>query len=64
LQTPTVVGDGVFVSSVGLNVHFNAAITWKNQVAHINFFDWLYDSPFDNSKENVNQFYSRLVMAF
>ena len=64
LQSPTIVGDGVFVSSVGLNVHFNSAITWKNQVAHINFFDWLYDSPFDNSKENVNQFYSRLVMAF
>lgn len=64
LQTPTIVGDGVFVSSVGLNVHFNPAITWKNQVAHINFFDWMYDSPFDNSKENVNQFYSRLVMAF
>jgi hypothetical protein len=64
LQTPTIIGDGVFVSSVGLNVHFNSAITWKNQMAHIVFFDWMYDSPFDNSKENVNQFYSRLVMAF
>jgi hypothetical protein len=63
-QTPTLVGDGTFVSSVGLNVHFNPAITWKNQVAHVNFFDWEYDSPFDNSKNNINQFYSRLVMAF
>jgi hypothetical protein len=64
LQTPTIIGDGAFVSSVGLNVHFNPAITWKNQVSHIVFFDWMYDSPFDNSKNNVNQFYSRLVMAF
>jgi hypothetical protein len=64
LQTPTLVGDGAFVSSVGLNVHFNPAITWKNQVAHIEFFDWMYDSKFDNSQNNINQFYSRLVMAF
>lgn len=64
LQTPTIIGDGVFVTSVGLNVRFNSAITWKNQVAHITFFDWMYDSPFDNSKELVNQYYSRLVMAF
>lgn len=64
LQTPTIIGDGTFVSSVGLNVRFNPAITWKNQFAHIEFFDWLYDSPYDNSKNNINQFYSRLVMAF
>lgn len=64
LQTPTIVGDGVFMGSVGLNVHFNSAITWKNQLAHAVFFDWMYDSPFDNSKNNLTQFYSRLVMAF
>lgn len=63
-ETPTLVGDGIFVSSVGLNVHFNPAITWKNQFAHVKFFDWLYDSPYDVSKNNINQFYSRLVMAF
>jgi hypothetical protein len=63
-QTPTLVGDGTFVGSVGLNVHFNSAVTWKNQVAHVKFFDWLYDSPFSNSKNDINQFYSRLVMAF
>ena len=63
-QTPTLVGDGTFVGSVGLNIHFNSAITWKNQYAHVNFFDWMYDSPFDNSKNDINQFYSRLVMAF
>jgi hypothetical protein len=63
-QTPTIVGDGTFVGSVGLNVRFNPAITWKNQFAHVEFFDWMYDSPYDNSKNNINQFYSRLVMAF
>jgi hypothetical protein len=63
-QTPTIVGDGVFVASAGLNVRFNPAVTWKNQFAYVNFFDWMYDSPFDNSRENVKQFYSRLVMAF
>jgi hypothetical protein len=63
-QTPTLVGDGVFVGSVGLNVHFNPAVTWKNQFGYVKFFDWMYDSPFDNSRENMKQFYSRLVMAF
>jgi hypothetical protein len=63
-QTPTLVGDGTFVSSVGLNIHFNSAVQWKNQFAHVRFFDWMYDSPFDPSKNNINQYYSRLVMAF
>jgi hypothetical protein len=63
-QTPTLVGDGTFVGSVGLNIHFNPAVTWKNQFAHVEFFDWMYDSPFDTSKNNINQYYSRLVMAF
>jgi hypothetical protein len=63
-QTPTLVGDGTFVGSVGLNIHFNPAITWKNQVAHVKFFDWLYKSPYSNSNNDINQFYSRLVMAF
>jgi hypothetical protein len=63
-QTPTLVGDGTFVGSVGLNIHFNPAITWKNQFAHVEFFDWMYESQFDNSINNINQYYSRLVMAF
>jgi hypothetical protein len=63
-ETPTLVGDGIFMGSVGLNVHFNSAITWKNQYAHAKFFDWMYKSPYDISKNDINQFYSRLVMAF
>lgn len=63
-QTPTIIGDGAFIASLGLNIRFNPAVTWKNQVAHIEFFDWMYESRFDNSKNNINQFYSRLVMAF
>ncbi len=64
LQTPTIVGDGIFVASVGLNVHFNSAITWKNQVLTAKFFDFLYDSPYDNSINDITSIYSRLVMAF
>jgi hypothetical protein len=63
-ETPTLVGDGIFMGSAGLNVHFNSAITWKNQYAHAKFFDWMYKSPYDISKNDINQFYSRLVMAF
>lgn len=63
-ETPTLVGDGIFMGSVGLNVHFNSAITWKNQYAHAKFFDWMYKSTYDISKNDLDQFYSRLVMAF
>ncbi|MDF3065122.1 MAG: hypothetical protein K0R38_723 [Polyangiaceae bacterium] len=63
-QTPTIIGDGTFVGSAGLNVRFNPAITWKNQYSRVWLFDWLYDSPYDNSTNNLHQFYSRLVMAF
>ncbi len=63
-ETPTLVGDGIFMGSAGLNVRFNSAITWKNQYAHAKFFDWMYKSPYDTSKNDLNQFYSRLVMAF
>jgi hypothetical protein len=64
LQTPTIVGDGIFVASAGLNVHFNSAITWKTQVLQAKFFDFLYDSPYDNSINDITSVYSRLVMAF
>ena len=66
LQTPGVVADGVFVGSVGLNIHFNPAVQWKTQLGRAVFFDWLYDSPadVDVSVDNVTQIYSRLVMAF
>jgi hypothetical protein len=63
-QTPTLIGDGAFMTSLGLNIRFNPAVTWKNQVTHVEFFDWMYESRFDNSKNNINQYYSRLVMAF
>jgi hypothetical protein len=64
LETPGVVADGVFVGSVGLNVHFNPAIQLKNQLTRAVFFDWLYDNPADASIDNLTAFYSRLVMAF
>jgi hypothetical protein len=64
LETPGVVADGIFVASVGLNVHFNSAIQWKNQLGHAFFFDWLYDRPGDASTDDVTQIFSRLVMAF
>lgn len=64
LQWPSPLADGVFVGSIGLNVHFNTAVQWKTQVGRVVFFDWLYDSPYDASIDNVSQIYSRLVMAF
>jgi hypothetical protein len=63
-QSPTAVGDGVFVGSVGVNVHFNAAITLKTQLTRAQFFDWLYDTPTDTSVNSVSSAYSRIVMAF
>lgn len=64
LEAPGVVADGVFIGSVGLNVHFNPAIQWKTQLSRAVFFDWLYDNPSDASIDNLTSFYSRLVMAF
>jgi hypothetical protein len=64
LETPSVVADGIFVASIGLNVHFNSAVQWKNQLSRAVFFDWLYDNPNEASTDNVTQIYSRLVMAF
>jgi hypothetical protein len=64
LEWPSPLADGVFVASAGLNIHFNPAVQWKNQVSRIVFFDWLYESQFDASIDNISQIYSRLVMAF
>jgi hypothetical protein len=64
LETPSVVADGVFVASLGLNVHFNSAIQWKTQLGRAVFFDWLYENPGDASTDDVTQIFSRLVMAF
>jgi hypothetical protein len=64
LSSPTPLGDGIFLGSVGLNVHFNAAMTWKTQLSRGVFFDLLHDSPNDLSINNVSTFYSRIVMAF
>jgi outer membrane biosynthesis protein TonB len=64
LETPGVVADGVFVGSVGVNVHFNPAVQWKTQLTRAVFFDWLYDNPGDASTDNLTALYSRLVMAF
>jgi hypothetical protein len=64
LQGPSVVADGVFVGSVGLNIHFNSAIQLKTQLTRGVFFDWLYESGRDASIDNLTALYSRLVMAF
>jgi hypothetical protein len=64
MQAPSVVGDGVLVGSAGVNVHFNTAIQWKTQVTRGVFFDWAYESPYDNSVNNLTAAYSRVVMAF
>jgi hypothetical protein len=64
LTFPSPTGDGIFVASAGVNVHFNAAITWKTQVNRAVFFDWLYDSTTDPSINDASVAYSRIVVAF
>jgi hypothetical protein len=61
---PSPTGDGLFVASPGVNVHFNSAITWKTQFTRAIFFDWLYDSTTEPSINNASSVYSRLVVAF
>jgi hypothetical protein len=63
-QMPHRVGDGIFVGSVGLNVHFNPAITWKSQLSQAWFFDWLEKAPQDPSINDGITFFTRLVVAF
>lgn len=65
LQAPSsVLADGIFVASLGVNIHFNPAIQLKTQVGRAMFFDWLYEHPGSASADDVTQVYSRLVMAF
>jgi hypothetical protein len=64
LEGPSVLADGVFVGSLGLNIHFNPAVQLKTQFGRGIFFDWLYENPADASDDNLTQIYSRLVMAF
>lgn len=64
LQAPSVVADGIFVFSGGVNVHFNTAVQLKTQLSRVLFFDWLYQAEQDASRDNITQIYSRLVMAF
>jgi hypothetical protein len=64
IQAPSPLADGVFAFSPGLNIHFNSAVQWKTQVSRVVFFNWLYDSQYEVSTDNITQIYSRLVMAF
>ena len=63
-EQPTILGDLIWVGSVGVNVHFNSAIQWKTQATRAVFTNWLYKSPYDNSLNDVTAVYSRFVMAF
>jgi hypothetical protein len=63
-EEPTVIGDRFISASAGLNVHFNSSIQWKTQVTRTFLSNWLFDSPFDPSLNNITSVYSRLVMAF
>jgi hypothetical protein len=63
-EQPTVLGDLIWVGSVGVNVHFNSAIQLKTQATRAVFTNWLYKSPYDNSLNDATTLYSRFVMAF
>jgi hypothetical protein len=64
IQSPSILADGVFGGSVGLNIHFNPAIQLKTQFSRIVFFDWQYEAPGDPSADNFTELLTRLVMAF
>lgn len=65
LETPSnVVADGIFVGSLGLNIHFNSAVQLKTQLGRAMFFDWLYENPASAKADDITQIYSRLVLAF
>ena len=64
MTLPTPIGDGVLVTSLGVNVHFNAAITWKTQLTRYHLFDWLYEATTDPSINDASAAYSRIVVAF
>jgi len=63
-ENPTILGDGFFIASAGVNVHFNSALQWKTQATRVFVKNWLLDSPYVPSLNNVTSVYSRLVMAF
>jgi hypothetical protein len=63
-EGPSAVGDGIFVASLGVNVHFNAAVQWKTQFARAVLFNWMYESDNDTSLNNLTAAYSRIVLAF
>jgi hypothetical protein len=63
-EQPVEVGDFLVIPSVGFNLHFNASVQLKTQVQRVYFMDWLFNSPYDPSLNNVTSVYSRLVMAF
>ena len=63
-EEPTVIGDRFLTASAGVNVHFNSSIQWKTQASRTFLSNWLVDSPFDPSLNNITSVYSRLVMAF
>jgi hypothetical protein len=64
VEEPIVFGDFFVIGSVGVNVHFNSSVQWKNQLTRIALTNWLYQSPYDSSLNNSTSIYSRLVMAF
>jgi hypothetical protein len=63
-EQPVIIGDFIITASVGLNVHFNSSVQLKTQATRAYFMDWLLDTPYKPSDNNVTSLYSRLVMAF
>jgi hypothetical protein len=63
-EEPTIVGDCILIASIGVNIHFNSALQLKTQATKFYVKDWLLNSPYDASINNLSAVYSRLVMAF
>ena len=65
-QDWAIVGDGLALASLGLNIHFTPSAMLKTQGTMSWFFKWKQEDamPGDPSLNNANAFMSRLVLAF
>jgi hypothetical protein len=61
---PTILGDGMIVPSVGLNVHFGAGTQLKLQVAHVSWVDFDDLSNDEFSVNDMTTYDVRLVETF
>lgn len=63
LRWPTPIGEAMILPSIGVNVHFNSAVTLKTQWTEVRFLD-LVDVGHDHSDQRLHFVAARLVVAY